>query len=189
MSKGQRVGYIRVSTTDQNTARQLDGVELDRIFEDKASGKDAKRPQLQELLNYVREGDTVVVHSMDRLARNVDDLRRIVTELSERGIRVEFRREGVTFGGEDNPMNTLLLTMLGAVAEFLRAQTLENQREGIAKAKQAGKYKGRKRVLTPEQVEEVRQRVAAGEKKTALARELGVSRETLYKALRELSAS
>ncbi|WP_446682083.1 recombinase family protein [Deinococcus wulumuqiensis] len=98
MTRGQRVGYIRVSTTDQNTARQLDGVELDRIFEDKASGKDAKRPKLQELLAYVREGDTVIVHSMDRLARNVDDLRRIVTELSGRGVRVEFRREGVTFG-------------------------------------------------------------------------------------------
>lgn len=142
MTRGQRVGYIRVSTTDQNTARQLDGVELDRIFEDKASGKDARRPRLQELLAYVREGDTVIVHSMDRLARNVDDLRRIVTELSGRGVRVEFQREGVVFTSEDNPMNTLLLTMLGAVAEFLRAQNLENQREGIAKAKQAGKYKG-----------------------------------------------
>lgn len=184
MTRGQRVGYIRVSTTDQNTARQLDGVELDRIFEDKASGKDAKRPKLQELLAYVREGDTVIVHSMDRLARNVDDLRRIVTELSGRGVRVEFQREGVVFTGEDNPMNTLLLTMLGAVAEFLRAQNLENQREGIAKAKQAGKYKGRKRVLTAEQVAQVKERVAAGEQKTALAKELGVSRETLYKVLR-----
>lgn len=184
MTRGQRVGYIRVSTTDQNTARQLDGVELDRIFEDKASGKDAKRPKLQELLAYVREGDTVIVHSMDRLARNVDDLRRIVTELSGRGVRVEFQREGVIFTGEDNPMNTLLLTMLGAVAEFLRAQNLENQREGIAKAKQAGKYKGRKRVLTPEQIAQVRQRVAAGETKTALAKELGVNRDTLYEALK-----
>lgn len=184
MSKGQRVGYIRVSTSDQNTARQLDGVELDRIFEDKASGKDAKRPKLQELLAYVREGDTVIVHSMDRLARNVDDLRRIVTELSGRGVQVEFKREGVIFGGQDNPMNTLLLTMLGAVAEFLRAQNLENQREGIAKAKQAGAYKGRKKVLTPEQVSQVKERAAAGEQKTALARELGVSRETLYKALK-----
>lgn len=184
MSKGQRVGYIRVSTTDQNTARQLDGVELDRIFEDKASGKDAKRPKLQALLAYVRENDTVIVHSMDRLARNVDDLRRIVTELSGRGVRVEFQREGVIFTGEDNPMNTLLLTMLGAVAEFLRAQNLENQREGIAKAKQAGAYKGRKKVLTPGQVTQLKERVAAGEQKTALARELGVSRETLYKALR-----
>ncbi|WP_135230796.1 recombinase family protein [Deinococcus fonticola] len=184
MARGQRVGYIRVSTTDQNTARQLDGVELDRIFEDKASGKDAKRPKLQELLAYVREGDIVIVHSMDRLARNVEDLRRIVTELSGRGVRVEFQREGVIFTGEDNPMNTLLLTMLGAVAEFLRAQNLENQREGIAKARQAGKYKGRKQALTPEQVSEVRQRVAAGEKKTALAKELGVNRDTLYEALK-----
>ena len=184
MTRGQRVGYIRVSSTDQNTARQLDGVELDRIFEDKASGRDAKRPKLQELLAYVRKGDTVIVHSMDRLARNVDDLRRIVTELSRRGVRVEFQREGVVFTGEDNPMNTLLLTMLGAVAEFLRAQNLENQREGIAKAKQAGKYKGRKRVLSSEQVAQVKERVAAGEQKTALAKELGVSRETLYKALR-----
>lgn len=185
MTRGQRVGYIRVSTTDQNTARQLDGVELDRIFEDKASGKNAKRPKLQELLAYVREGDTVIVHSMDRLARNVDDLRRIVTELSGRGVRVEFQREGVVFEGEDNPMNTLLLTMLGAVAEFLRAQNLENQREGIAKAKQAGKYKGRKRVLAPEQITQIKVRVAAGEQKTALARELGVSRETIYKGLRD----
>lgn len=184
MTRGQRVGYIRVSTADQNTARQLDGVDLDRIFEDKASGKDAKRPKLQELLAYVREGDTVIVHSMDRLARNVDDLRRIVTELSGRGVRVEFQREGVIFTGEDNPMNTLLLTMLGAVAEFLRAQNLENQREGIAKARQAGKYKGRKRAFTPEQVAEIRQRVAAGEKKTALAKELGVNRDTLYEALK-----
>ena len=184
MNRGQRVGYIRVSSTDQNTARQLDGVELDRIFEDKASGKDAKRPKLQELLAYVREGDTVIVHSMDRLARNVDDLRRIVIELSGRGVRVEFQREGVVFTGEDNPMNTLLLTMLGAVAEFLRAQNLENQREGIAKAKQAGKYKGRKRALSPEQIEQLKERVANGERKTSLARELGVNRDTVYEALK-----
>lgn len=184
MSKGQRVGYIRVSTIDQNTARQLDGVELDRIFEDKASGKDTQRPKLQELLAYVREGDTVVIHSMDRLARNVDDLRRIVSDLTKRGVRVEFVREGLVFAGDDSPMSNLLLTMLGAVAEFLRAQTLENQREGIAKAKQAGKYKGRKKALSAVQINQVRERVAAGEAKTAIARDLGVSRETLYQALR-----
>lgn len=184
MAKGQRVGYIRVSTVDQNTARQLDGLELDRVFEDKASGKDAKRPQLQDMLAYVREGDTVVVHSMDRLARNVDDLRGIVTELTGRGVKVEFTREGVVFAGDDNPMSTLLLTMLGAVAEFLRAQHLENQREGIAKAKQAGKYRGRKRALTPQQVVQARERVAAGEAKTRIARDLGISRDTLYQSLK-----
>lgn len=183
MTQGQRVGYIRVSSVDQNTARQLDGVALDRVFEDRASGRDARRPQLQELLRFVREGDTVVVHSMDRLARNVDDLRRIVAELTSRGVRVEFAREGVVFAGDDSPMSTLLLTMLGAVAEFLRAQNLENQREGIAKAREAGKYKGRQRALSPEQVEQARQRVTGGEAKAAIARDLGVSRQTLYKVL------
>lgn len=138
---------------------------------------------MQELLTYVREGDTVVVHSMDRLARNVDDLRRLVTELTARGIRVEFVREGLVFARDDSPMSTLLMTMLDAVAEFLRAQNLENQREGIAKAKQAGKYKGCKRALSPAQVGQVRERLAAGESKSAIARDLGVSRETLYQSL------
>lgn len=184
MTPGQRVGYIRVSSVDQNTVRQLDGVMLDRVFEDKASGKNVQRPRLQELLAYVREGDTVVVHSMDRLARNVDDLRQIVTGLTGRGVKVEFQREGLVFTGDDNPMSTLLLTMLGAVAEFLRAQNLENQREGIAKARQAGKYRGRKKALSSAQVEEVRARVLAGEAKAAIARDLGISRETLYSTLR-----
>ena len=184
MSKGQRVGYVRVSTLDQNTTRQLDSLNLDRLFEDQASGKDTHRPQLQELLRFVRDGDTVVVHSMDRLARNVDDLRALVTDLTTRGVRVEFHREGLTFTGDHNPMNTLLLTLLGAVAEFLRTQILENQREGIAKAKQAGKYRGRKRALTPAQVQDLRRQVQAGAQKTALAREFGISRETLYTYLR-----
>ncbi len=184
MTSGQRVGYIRVSSIDQNTARQLDGIHLDRVFEDRASGKDTRRPRLQELLAYVREGDTVVVHSMDRLARNVDDLRQLVTGLTQRGVKVEFQREALVFSGDDSPMSTLLLTMLGAVAEFLRAQTLDNQREGIVKARQAGKYKGRKRVLNAAQVEQLRTRIQDGEPKAALARELGISRETLYNALR-----
>ncbi|CAM3464175.1 Resolvase/invertase-type recombinase catalytic domain-containing protein [Deinococcus saxicola] len=184
MAQGQRVGYVRVSSVDQNTARQLDGVLLERVFEDKASGKDAQRPKLQELLRFVREGDTVVVHSMDRLARNVDDLRGIVADLTGRGVRVEFVREGLIFSGEDSPMSTLLLTMLGAVAEFLRAQNLENQREGIVKAQESGKYRGRKRALTPGQVDQVRDRLTAGESKAGIARDLGISRETLYQALR-----
>lgn len=182
--KGQRVGYIRVSTVDQNTSRQLDGVPLDRIFEDKASGKDTKRPKLQEMLEYVREGDTVMVHSMDRLARNVDDLRRIVTGLTSQGVKVQFMREGLVFDGNDNPMSVLLLTMLGAVAEFLRAHNLENQREGIAKAKQAGKYKGRKRALSPDQLAAAQVRVAQGEPKAAIARDLDISRDTLYQSLK-----
>jgi DNA invertase Pin-like site-specific DNA recombinase len=96
---GQKIGYVRVSTLDQNTDRQLDGVELARTFTDKASGKDTARPQLEALLEFVREGDTVVVHSMDRLARNLDDLRRIVGQLTGRGVQVQFMKESLTFTG------------------------------------------------------------------------------------------
>ena len=120
-----RVGYLRASSTDQNTVRQLDGIEVERIFEDKVSGKDADRPKLAEMLAFVRDGDTVVVHSMDRLARNLDDLRRIVRALTARGVRVEFVKESLTFTGEDSPMATLLLSVMGAFAEFERALILE----------------------------------------------------------------
>ena len=177
---GQRVGYQRVSTVDQNTDRQLDGVQLDKVFTDKASGKDANRPELDRVLEYIREGDTLVVHSMDRLARNLEDLRRIVRELTGNGIRVEFVKESLTFTGEDSAMNTLLLSMLGAVAEFERSMILERQREGIALAKAAGKYKGRKAALTASQANELRTRLAAGESVTALAKEFGISRQTVY---------
>ncbi|MFC3718104.1 recombinase family protein [Deinococcus metalli] len=181
---GHRIGYIRVSGADQNPDRQLDGQTLARIFSDQASGKDTRRPQLDALLGFVREGDTVVVHSMDRLARNLDDLRRLVTTLTGRGVRVEFVKEGLTFTGEDSPMATLLLSVMGAFAEFERALIRERQREGIALARTQGKYRGRKKALSPEQVQTLRQRVLAGEPKAALARELGISRETLYTYLR-----
>ena len=178
--KGQRVGYQRVSTADQNTARQLDGVDVDKTFTDKASGKDTNRIELERALDYIREGDTLVVHSMDRLARNLEDLRRIVRELTGKGVRVEFVKESLTFTGEDSAMGTLLLSMLGAVAEFERSMILERQREGIAIAKAAGKYKGRQPALTAAQAEELRQRLAAGEGVSALAREFGVTRQTVY---------
>jgi Resolvase, N terminal domain len=94
---GQRIGYIRVSTIDQHTERQLEGIEVAKTFTDKASGKDTKRPQFEALMSFVRTGDTVVVHSMDRLARNLDDLRRIVQTLTARGVRIEFVKEHLTF--------------------------------------------------------------------------------------------
>ncbi len=147
-------------------------------------GKDTKRPHLEAMLEFVREGDTVVVHSMDRLARNLDDLRRPVWGLTKRRIRVEFVEESLTFTGEDSPMATLLLSMLGAVSEFERALIKERQREGIAIAKRKGLYRGRKRSLSAEQGEELRRRVAAGEKKAVIARDFGISRETLYQYLR-----
>jgi DNA invertase Pin-like site-specific DNA recombinase len=181
---GQRVGYKRVSTIDQSTARQLDGLALDKIFEDKASGKDTLRPQLQAALAYCREADTLVVHSMDRLARSLVDLRRIVRDLTRRGVIVEFVKENLRFTGEDSPISILLLSLLGAVAEFERALILERQREGIAIAKAAGKYKGRRPVLNGERIHELRERVASGEKKTKIAKDFGISRETLYTYLR-----
>ena len=183
--KGQRIGYVRVSSYDQNAERQLEGVQLDRVFTDRASGKDTDRPELKALIAYAREGDMIVVHSMDRLARNVDDLRRIVQEQTKRGIRVQFIKENLLFTGEDSPMANLMLTVLGAVAQFERDLIKERQREGIALAKQRGVYRGRKRALSPERVQELRARAAAGEKKARLASEFGISRETLYQYLRE----
>ncbi len=181
---GQRIGYVRVSSIEQNTDRQLEGVELARTFTDKASGKNTQRPQLEELLKFVRDGDTVVVHSMDRLARNLDDLRRLVADLTKRGVKVQFVKESLTFTGEDSPMSNLLLSVMGAFAEFERALIRERQREGIALAKQRGAYRGRKKSLSSERIAELRQRVEAGEQKTKLAREFGISRETLYQYLR-----
>ncbi len=148
---GQRIGYLRVSSFDQNPERQLEQVQVARIFTDKASGKDIHRPQLESLLAFVRQGDTVVVHSMDRLARNLDDLRRVVQGLTKRGVRIEFLKEHLVFTGEDSPMANLMLSVMGAFAEFERALIRERQCEGIALAKQRGVYRGRKRSLNHEQ--------------------------------------
>lgn len=182
--QGQRLGYVRVSSFDQNPERQLESVPVDRVFTDRASGKDARRPELEALLSFAREGDTVVVHSMDRLARNLDDLRRLVYGLTQRGVRVEFVKESLAFTGDDSPMATLMLSVMGAFAEFERALLRERQREGIVLAKQRGAYRGRKKALSLEQVAELRQRIQAGMPKAAVARELGISRDTLYQYLR-----
>lgn len=186
--RGQRIGYIRVSSFDQNADRQLDGLPFDKIFTDKASGKDTDRPQLQAMLAYAREGDTIIVHSMDRLARNVDDLRRLVQNETRRGVRVQFVKENLTFTGEESPLANLMLSVLGAVAQFERDLIKERQREGIALARQRGVYRGRKKSLPDEKVNELSRRAAAGEKKSRLAREFGISRETLYKYLRQQQA-
>src|ERR1035437_946346 len=181
---GQRIGYKRVSTIEQNTGRQLEGIAVNKVFEDKASGKDTARPQLQAALEFCREGDTLVVHSMDRLARNLTDLRLLVSGLTGRGVAVQFIKEGLTFTGEDSPMANLLLSMLGAVAEFERALILERQREGIAIAKAEGKYKGGQFELSGDRAAELRSRGTSGENKAALAREFGISRQSLYSYLK-----
>ena len=181
---GQRLGYIRVSSLDQNTQRQLENVQVGRMFTDTASGKDTKRPQLEELLKFARDGDTVIVQSMDRLARNLDDLRSVVQKLTGRGARIEFVKENLVFTGEDSPLANLMLSVMGAFAEFERALIGERQREGIALAKKRGAYRGRKKALSTVQAAELAGRAAAGEPKAVLARDFGISRETVYQYIR-----
>jgi DNA invertase Pin-like site-specific DNA recombinase len=153
MSKHQTVAYIRVSSVQQSTDRQLVDVERDKDFIEKVSAKDTERPQLKAMLEHVREGDTIVVHSMDRLARNTKDLLEIVESLKAKGVSIKFIKESLAFtAGTDNSMNNLLLTMLGAVAQFERELMLERQREGIEIARQKGLYKGRSTSINREAV-------------------------------------
>lgn len=186
-NRGRVLGYVRVSSLEQNTARQLDGMDLDLMFEDRVSGKDRERPELQNLLRTAYVGDTVVVHSMDRLARNLADLEAIVRELVSRGATVKFVKENLVFSGEDNHYNTLMLQMMGAFAQFERSMIKSRQTEGIAIRKAAGLYagKGRLRTITDEQIAEIKQRVAAGEQKAGIARDMGISRESVYKLLQK----
>jgi len=157
---------------------------LDRTFTDKACGKDTNRPQLQAALQYAREGDTLVVHSMDRLARNAEDLLHIVRELTGRGVSIEFLKNRLTFAGKADPMGKLMLTMLAAFGEFERELIRERQREGIAIAKAKGVYKGRKKALAKEQQQELVELARSGMPKAELARSYGISRETVYQYLR-----
>ena len=137
---GARVGYIRVSAADQNTERQLADMTLDKIFTDKLSGKDTARPQLQACMGYLREGDELFVHSLDRLARNLADLQKLVDELTRKGVTLHFLKEHLTFqAGEANALHKLMFQMLGAFAQFERALIRERQREGIAVARSEGR--------------------------------------------------
>lgn len=186
---GKHVGYIRVSSVDQNTARQLDGVELDKVFEEKVSGaKASNRAALQECLRYLRDGDTLHVHSIDRLARNLLELQKLVEDLVERGVAVQFHKENLIFTGTADPMQTLMLQMMGAVAEFERSMIRERQREGIEAAKRAGKHLGRPAALTEAQIEEARIRRTNGESVERLAKAFGISRAAMYVYLRPEAA-
>ncbi|WP_433738547.1 recombinase family protein [Pseudomonas putida] len=181
-----RVGYIRVSSVDQNTARQLDGVALDKVFTEKMSGATLDRPQLQAMLEYVREGDTIVVHSIDRLARSLADLLELVKGLTDRHICVHFDKEGLLFTGEDNPTQELMLSMMGAVAQFERAIIAERRKEGIAKAKEKGVYKGRTKTVDDAAI----RAVVTGDSETKglsfrkAAEHLGVSLSTVQRAMK-----
>ena len=175
-----------MSTLDQNTARQLDGVALDKVFMEKASGRDQNRPQLQAALEYLRDGDQLIVHSIDRLARNLMDLRKIVDQLTAKGVSVEFIKENLVFNGAgDSPMSMLMLNLLASFAEFERSLIRERQREGIELARRDGRYKGRKPVIAAADLDMIKGKILAGIGKARIARELGVSRQSLYKYLAE----
>lgn len=183
--KGQIVGYVRVSSIDQNLARQLEQLKhenVDKVFEDKASGATTNRPAFQQMLDYVREGDTIVVCSMDRLARNLSDLLAITTELHAKGISIKFLKENILLdaSGTEHAMTRLLMSMLGAVAEFERSLIRERQREGIELAKKRGVYKGRK-PTDPLIIEKARSKIQQGIPLAKVAREFEISRSTLYR--------
>lgn len=172
------VGYIRVSSVDQNTERQLDGVALDKVFEDKCSGKDTQRPALQQMLDYVREGDQIIVHDISRLARNLEDLLGLVKNLTAKGVAVCFNKENLLFTGEASPMQELMLSMLGAVYQFERSMIRERQREGVQMAKAAGKYKGGKPRVDASAIESA---LRAGGSIRGIADELNVGVSTVQR--------
>lgn len=183
---GQKIGYARVSSKDQNLDRQTAALKKEkvfRIFTDTVSGSSTQRPGLDGALNYVRAGDQLIVVSMDRLARSLIDLHRLVDELTERGVSVKFLKEGQVYSQDSTPVAKLMLGLLGSVAEFERSIIRERQAEGIAKAKARGVYKGRAKVLNEEQIMQAREWVSEGVPKTEVARRFGIGRTTLYKYL------
>jgi len=173
------IAYIRVSTVEQNTDRQLDGMTFDKTFTDKLSGSNANRPQLIAMIDWARAGDVVHVHSIDRLARSMADLLKIVSDLNAKGVHVKFHKEDMKFTGEDSPMQKLMLNMMGSFAQFEREVMKERQREGIAKAKEKGVYKGRVKTVDDTAILAL---LAEGKSVRAVALELNVNPSTVQRA-------
>jgi DNA invertase Pin-like site-specific DNA recombinase len=194
---GQVIGYVRVSTVDQNPERQLNairvavGAEPERWFTDHASGGSTSRPALAAMLAHVRDEDSIVVASMDRLARSVVDLDQLVSQLTGRGVTIRFLKEGLTFQAarQADPLAVFQLQVMGAFAQLERALIRDRQREGIEAAKARGVYRGRSRRLTAEQVVIARAEISSGVPKAVVARRFGVARQTLYDALANLDSS
>lgn len=177
-----KLGYKRVSSFGQNLSRQLEGFDFDKVFEDKVSGKSIKRPALEEMLSYARENDEIFCHSLDRMARNLSDLLKLIEDLNKRGISVTFVKENLSFkSGDNNPMAKLQLQIIGAVAEFERSLIKERQLEGVEIAKKKGVYKGRKPTLNKDQIKEVKMHFDNGMKKTEIAKMFNISRESVYR--------
>lgn len=185
--KTQTIGYVRVSSADQNPARQIEGLGIvDKTFTDYLSGASrTERPGLTHAIDYIREGDTFRVYSIDRLARSLQDLTKIVADITDKGASIEFVKEHLTFTtSATSPTDKLMFHLLGAFAEFERALIKERQREGITLAKAQGKYVGRKPItLTPQQEHNLEKWLHTGIPKTVIAKRLGISRSTLYRKL------
>jgi len=180
-----RIAYIRVSTVEQNEQRQIEAMQrysIEKWFTEKVSAKDTNRPKLQELLEFAREGDIIHIHDFSRLARSTKDLLEIVELLHRKGVTLVSNKENID---TSTPTGKLMLTMIGAINEFERANLLERQREGIAVAKRGGKYKGGKRKKISNFAEHYARYMARSITKSALAHELGISRPTLDKMIKE----
>jgi DNA invertase Pin-like site-specific DNA recombinase len=183
--KHQVVGYVRVSSVGQNTDRQLADQTLDRIFTEKASGKSVgSRPVLKECMTYLREGDRLLVHSMDRLARNTEELLAIVRELTEKGVTVQFIKENLTFSGSDSdPFKTLMLNMLASFGQFERELINERRREGVDAARRKGKKFGAPPKLTTEMASRIDALLLEGKGKRETAQLVGLGEATIYRYL------
>lgn len=182
------IGYVRVSTIEQNEARQVEALSkynIDKWFTEKVSAKDIKRPQFKTMLEFAREGDTIYIHDFSRLARSTSDLLNIVDELEKKNIHLVSNKENID---SSTPTGRLMLTMIGAINEFERTNLLERQREGIAIAKRQGKYKGRKEVQIPDFKKHYERYMSREVNKAQLAKELKISRPTLDKLFRQYAA-
>lgn len=180
--KGYRMifNYLRVSTIDQNTSRQLVDVPCDREYIDKASGKDVNRPELKKLLDNVRQGDVINVHSLDRMCRNVKDLLVLMEDLQKKGVTVKFHKENLTFTPNiEDPLNKAIMTIIGAISELERNLILERVREGVAIAKKAGKYKGRQNSLSDIQMDELKSMIGKYNR-SQIAKHFGITVRSTY---------
>lgn len=182
----QVVGYIRVSSQGQNTARQLQGIELDMEFMDKCTGSNLNRENLDACIAYLRKGDTFVVDSIDRLARNLRDLQEILAVLIKKGVSVKFLKENLTFTGNDDAISTLMLQMMGAFAEFERTMIRSRQREGIDAAKKSGKHLGRPSIIDNKFLATISQLKEKGTSIRQIGLKMNVSRVTVQKALEQI---
>lgn len=179
---GQNIGYVRVSTVKQNTDRQLDDINLDKIFEDKMTGMSLDRPELKKCLDYVRPGDTLHVHSIDRLARNLRALEELIDSFMVKDVKVVFHKENLTFSGDSDPISKLTLQMMGAYAEFERSMTKSRIKEGMLAAKAKGRRIGRPSIDYSLKDEILKKR-SDGKSVSQIAKDLDLSRTSIYKII------